>query len=89
MRRVPVSARGSPAERGRNQREDSSEVIFDSGWAVIGRTQIRGEQCLKLTLLNPMLQEEKLKELIEEIERAGEAIEAESSKLRAKAGTAE
>jgi len=38
---------------------------------VIGRTQIRGKQCLKLTLLNPMLQEEKLIELIDEIERAG------------------
>lgn len=77
-----------PAESSAEAGEINAAIrrkLFDSGRAVIGRTRIAGEQCLKLTLVNPLLQEEHLTQLIHEIEQAGERIEAESSKSAAEA----
>jgi L-2,4-diaminobutyrate decarboxylase len=56
---------------------------MESGRAVIGRTRVGQERCLKLTLVNPLLKEEQLTQLIQEIEQAGEQLEAESWKLAA------
>lgn len=51
--------------------------LFDRGHAVIGRTRVNGEQCLKLTLVNPLLHEERLAKLVGKIELCGEEIEEE------------
>jgi len=51
--------------------------LFAEGRAVIGHTRFRGRQCLKLTILNPMVDERQLSELLEEVQRVGR--EAESS----------
>ena len=50
--------------------------LFETGRAVIGRTRVRGTQCLKLTFMNPLASEEQISKLIEEIERVGEQAEA-------------
>jgi len=65
------------------------QKLFDSGRAVIARTRVHGKQCLKLTLVNPLLEEEQLAQLIGEVENCGHQIETEFSELRAKAGTGE
>jgi L-2,4-diaminobutyrate decarboxylase len=87
-----VGFRYIPGEASLGSEEISAKIrqkLFDSGRAVIGRTRIHGEHCLKLTLVNPMLSEEQLEQLIGDIENCGEEIEAEFSKLRDKAGAAE
>lgn len=52
--------------------------LFDQGRAVIGHTRVRGRQCLKLTILNPMVDEHQITKLLEEVQTVG--IEAESNR---------
>jgi L-2,4-diaminobutyrate decarboxylase len=49
--------------------------LFDEGAAVIGRTRVRGETCLKLTLLNPCTSAEEIGALLHRIEVYGQAFE--------------
>jgi L-2,4-diaminobutyrate decarboxylase len=49
--------------------------LFDTGQAVIGHTRVRGESCLKLTLLNPCAEPEDVVRLIGLIVREGMALE--------------
>ena len=50
--------------------------LFDMGQAVIGHTRVRGQGCLKLTLLNPCTVPGDVVHLIELIARQGKALEA-------------
>ncbi len=49
--------------------------LFDTGQAVIGHTRVRGQACLKLTLLNPCAEPEDVRKLVGLIVREGMALE--------------
>jgi L-2,4-diaminobutyrate decarboxylase len=47
------------------------QKLFDRGVAVIGRTRVHGQHCLKLTCMNPATSEADMEKLIELISRQG------------------
>jgi L-2,4-diaminobutyrate decarboxylase len=49
--------------------------LFNEGTAVIGRTRVRGQTCLKLTLLNPCTSADEIGALLDRIEVYGRAFE--------------
>jgi L-2,4-diaminobutyrate decarboxylase len=49
--------------------------LFERGVAVIGHTQVRGRQCLKLTCMNPIVSEEEIGTLLQTIVQQGREIE--------------
>lgn len=49
--------------------------LFDQGFAVIGHTRVRDQQCLKLTLMNPAVQEEQIQLLLRIVADHGEQME--------------
>jgi len=51
------------------------ENLFSRGVAVIGHTRVRGQQCLKLTCMNPMTSEEDLAALLQIIVEEGQKLE--------------
>lgn len=51
--------------------------LFDSGIAVIGHTRVRGQQCLKFTLMNPSVDEHDIEQLIRMIVEHGKTLESE------------
>ncbi|ELZ95615.1 pyridoxal phosphate-dependent decarboxylase family protein [Haloferax volcanii] len=83
FRYVPDHGRdgGGPADGPVNgpSADDLNEAIRDSllddGEAVVARTTVDGETCLKLTLLNPRTTREDLRDLLREISDRGTALE--------------
>lgn len=52
-----------------------AQSLFDQGIAVIGRTRVRGKQCLKLTCMNPSISEGQIESLIGVIAEEGRKVE--------------
>jgi L-2,4-diaminobutyrate decarboxylase len=51
------------------------QKLFERGIAVIGRTRVRGRQCLKFTCVNPTVSEKEIEELLRQIVEQGRALE--------------
>ena len=51
--------------------------LFDRGIAVIGHTRVRGQQCLKLTCMNPAVSDAQMEGLVGTIAEYGRQLEAE------------
>ena len=49
--------------------------LFERGIAVVGRTRVRGRQCLKFTCMNPTVSEKEIEELLRQIVEQGRALE--------------
>jgi glutamate/tyrosine decarboxylase-like PLP-dependent enzyme len=49
--------------------------LFDQGIAVIGHTRVRGQQCLKLTCMNPSVTDAQMEELVRTIAVHGQQLE--------------
>ena len=73
FRYVPVGRRAD--EDGFNAALRQS--LFDRGVAVIGHTRVRGQQCLKLTCMNPAVTEAQMEALVSAIAEEGRQLEAE------------
>jgi L-2,4-diaminobutyrate decarboxylase len=56
---------------------DLRQRLFESGLAVIGHTVVRGQQCLKLTCMNPCTTKRQMEELLELIVDQGKELERE------------
>ncbi|HEV2398858.1 MAG TPA: aspartate aminotransferase family protein [Candidatus Sulfotelmatobacter sp.] len=54
------------------------QVLFERGLAVIGHTRVRGQQCLKFTLMNPSVDERDIEQLIQKIVEHGRTLEGET-----------
>jgi L-2,4-diaminobutyrate decarboxylase len=69
--------------RYRSEKADSNRLnaalrqhLFDRGLAVLGHTVVRGQQCLKLTCLNPTVTQAALTALLETVVAQGRELEA-------------
>lgn len=56
---------------------DLRQRLFERGLAVIGHTIVRGQQCLKLTCMNPCTSQEQMGKLLGMIARQGQELERE------------
>lgn len=54
---------------------DLRQGLFERGLAVIGHTMVRGQQCLKLTCMNPCTTKEQMKELLGIVVQQGQELE--------------
>lgn len=55
------------------------QLLFERGLAVIGHTVVRGQQCLKLTCMNPCVSKRQIEEMVALIAEQGKKSEREQS----------
>jgi L-2,4-diaminobutyrate decarboxylase len=74
FRYVPSSGQGNADMLNATIRKQ----LFDGGAAVLGHTRVKGVQCLKLTCMNPSLEEFQLELLLSEIAKTGQQLESKN-----------
>ena len=56
--------------------------VWDEASSTVAETVVGGQRCLKLTLLNPAAQLSDLRDVLDDVHRAGEAVLAERAPQR-------
>lgn len=58
------------------------QQLYEKGTYIIAKTKVNQEACLKVTMLNPMIELENLKQLIKEVIQLGNELEQKEEALR-------